>query len=145
MNVFIKYLILLLILKQNHNIFIERHTKKLRLTISAFLPLGFLIVSEFFKIFSSSDNLFSNNSICSIIFCLHCLIDSLYSDTDRRTASERIARNLLEDAISTVRDKKSALFEPCQKITFIAFVSMMPPCATVISRRACLISASHLV
>ncbi len=40
-----------------------------------------------------------------------CLVvDSLYSDTDRRTASERIARNLLEDAISTVRDRKSALF-----------------------------------
>jgi len=40
-----------------------------------------------------------------------CLVvDSLYSDTDRRTASERIARNLLEDALSTIRDKKSALF-----------------------------------
>ncbi len=40
-----------------------------------------------------------------------CLVvDSLYSDTDRRTASERIARNLLEDALSTIRDKNSALF-----------------------------------
>ncbi|MGY4884905.1 MAG: RNase J family beta-CASP ribonuclease [Nanobdellota archaeon] len=40
-----------------------------------------------------------------------CLVvDALYSDTERRTASERIARNLLQDAISNVRDKKSALF-----------------------------------
>ncbi len=38
------------------------------------------------------------------------VIDSLYSDTDRRTASERIARNLLEDAMSTVREKNSAFF-----------------------------------
>lgn len=38
-----------------------------------------------------------------------CLVvDSLYSDTDRRTASERIARNLLEDAMATVRDRNSA-------------------------------------
>ena len=42
---------------------------------------------------------------------IKCLVvDSLYSDTDRRTASERIARNLLEDAMSTVRDKNSAFF-----------------------------------
>ena len=40
-----------------------------------------------------------------------CMIaDALYADTDRRTASERIARNLLEDAISNSRDKKAALF-----------------------------------
>lgn len=40
-----------------------------------------------------------------------CLVvDALYSDTDRRTASERIARNLLEDAMSTVRDKNKAFF-----------------------------------
>lgn len=38
------------------------------------------------------------------------LIDSLYSGTERRTASERIARNLLEDALSYVRDKNAALF-----------------------------------
>jgi len=38
------------------------------------------------------------------------VVDSLYSGTDRRTASERIARNLLEDALSYVRDRKSALF-----------------------------------
>ena len=38
------------------------------------------------------------------------IIDSLYADTDRRTASERIARHLLEDALSVIRDKNSALF-----------------------------------
>ena len=38
------------------------------------------------------------------------VIDALYSGTDRRTPSERIARNLVQDALSTVRDKKSALF-----------------------------------
>jgi len=38
------------------------------------------------------------------------IVDSLYSGVDRRTASERIARNLLEDALSTVRNRKSALF-----------------------------------
>jgi ribonuclease J len=38
------------------------------------------------------------------------VVDSLYSGTDRRTASERIARNLLEDALSYVRDRNSALF-----------------------------------
>ena len=38
------------------------------------------------------------------------VVDSLYSGTDRRTASERIARNLLEDALGVVRDTKSALF-----------------------------------
>ncbi len=42
---------------------------------------------------------------------IKCLVvDSLYADTERRTASERIARNLLEDALSTVRDRNSALF-----------------------------------
>jgi ribonuclease J len=40
-----------------------------------------------------------------------CLVvDSLYADTDRRTASERIARNLLEDALGNIHDKNSALF-----------------------------------
>ncbi len=40
-----------------------------------------------------------------------CLVvDALYSDTDRRTASERIARNLLEDALGNIYDKKSAIF-----------------------------------
>ena len=40
-----------------------------------------------------------------------CLVaDALYADTDRRTASERIARNLLEDALGNIRDRKSALF-----------------------------------
>ena len=40
-----------------------------------------------------------------------CLVvDALYADTDRRTASERIARNLLQDAMDTVRNRKSALF-----------------------------------
>ncbi|MFW6233251.1 MAG: MBL fold metallo-hydrolase RNA specificity domain-containing protein [Nanoarchaeota archaeon] len=37
------------------------------------------------------------------------VIDALYSGTDRRTASERIARNLLEDALSYT-NKKNALF-----------------------------------
>jgi ribonuclease J len=42
---------------------------------------------------------------------IKCLVvDALYSDTDRRTASERIARNLVEDALGTVRDRSSALF-----------------------------------
>ncbi len=40
-----------------------------------------------------------------------CLVvDALYSDTDRRTASERIARNLLEDALGNIHDRNSALF-----------------------------------
>ena len=40
-----------------------------------------------------------------------CLtVDSLYSDTDRRTASEKIARHLLEDAMSTISDRQSAFF-----------------------------------
>ncbi len=38
------------------------------------------------------------------------VVDALYSGVERRTASERIARNLLQEAISTVRDKNSALF-----------------------------------
>jgi ribonuclease J len=38
------------------------------------------------------------------------VIDSLYSGVDRRTASERIAKNLLEDALASVHDKNSALF-----------------------------------
>jgi len=37
------------------------------------------------------------------------IVDALYSGTERRTPSERIAQNLLEDAFSIVRDKKSAL------------------------------------
>jgi len=42
---------------------------------------------------------------------IKCLVvDSLYSDINRRTASERIASNLLEDAINSVRDNSSALF-----------------------------------
>jgi ribonuclease J len=40
-----------------------------------------------------------------------CLVvDSLYSDTDRRTASERVARDLLEDVMSAIRNKNSAFF-----------------------------------
>lgn len=39
------------------------------------------------------------------------VVDSLYSGSDRKTPSERIARDLLEDAFSVARgDKKSALF-----------------------------------
>ena len=38
------------------------------------------------------------------------IVDSLYADTDRRTASERIARNLLQDAMSVIRKKNSAFF-----------------------------------
>jgi ribonuclease J len=42
---------------------------------------------------------------------IKCLVvDSLYADTDRRTASERIARNLLEDAIGNIHDRSSAIF-----------------------------------
>ena len=42
---------------------------------------------------------------------VHALVvDSLYSGTDRRTASERIARNMLEDALSFVRGRENALF-----------------------------------
>ncbi len=42
---------------------------------------------------------------------IHTLVvDALYSDTDRRTASERIARNMVEDAISFVRGRKTAFF-----------------------------------
>ncbi len=37
------------------------------------------------------------------------VLDSLYSRTERKTPSERIARNLVEDAISSVRDRKAAL------------------------------------
>ena len=37
------------------------------------------------------------------------VLDSLYSGTERKTPSERIARNLVEDALGSVRDKKSAL------------------------------------
>ena len=54
--------------------------------------------------FSRIKELGRNKSISCLV------VDSLYSDTDRRTASERIARNLLEDAMSTVRDKNSAFF-----------------------------------
>jgi ribonuclease J len=37
------------------------------------------------------------------------IMGSLYSGTDRKTASERIARHLLEDAMSSVRSRKSVL------------------------------------
>lgn len=37
------------------------------------------------------------------------VMEALYADTERKTPSERIARNLLEDAMSSARDKKSAL------------------------------------
>jgi ribonuclease J len=37
------------------------------------------------------------------------IVDALYSGVDRRTSSERIARNLIEDALSVIRDKNSAL------------------------------------
>jgi ribonuclease J len=37
------------------------------------------------------------------------VLDSLYSGVNRKTASERIARHLLEDALSSVRNRKSAL------------------------------------
>jgi ribonuclease J len=36
--------------------------------------------------------------------------DALYSGTERRTPSERIARNLLDDALSNARGKNTALF-----------------------------------
>lgn len=36
------------------------------------------------------------------------VVDALYSGTERKTPSERIARNLLEDAMSSVRDRKAA-------------------------------------
>ncbi len=45
-----------------------------------------------------------NNSIKCLV------VDSLYADTDRKTPSERIARHLLEDAMSTVRDRNCAFF-----------------------------------
>lgn len=38
------------------------------------------------------------------------VVDSLYSGTDRRTPSERIARNLLQDALSYVHGRDNALF-----------------------------------
>ncbi|RLG11746.1 ribonuclease J [Candidatus Pacearchaeota archaeon] len=38
------------------------------------------------------------------------ILDSLYSGTDRKTPSERIARDLLEEAFSSARNKNSALF-----------------------------------
>ena len=38
------------------------------------------------------------------------VIDALYSDAERRTASERIARNLVQEGLSYARDKDSALF-----------------------------------
>jgi len=37
------------------------------------------------------------------------VVDALYSGTERRTPSERIAQHLLEDAFSTIRNRKSAL------------------------------------
>ena len=36
------------------------------------------------------------------------VLDSLYSGTERKTPSERIARNMVEDAMSSVRDRNSA-------------------------------------
>ena len=42
---------------------------------------------------------------------IKCLVvDSLYADTDRRTASERIERNMVEDEFSRVRKTNSSLF-----------------------------------
>jgi len=38
------------------------------------------------------------------------VVDALYSGTDRRTPSERIARDLLEEAFSNARGKNSAIF-----------------------------------
>jgi len=38
------------------------------------------------------------------------VVDALYSDNERKTASERVARNMVEDAILSVRDRRSALF-----------------------------------
>lgn len=38
------------------------------------------------------------------------VVDSLYSGTDRRTPSERIARNLVEDAMGSIHDRSSAMF-----------------------------------
>lgn len=38
------------------------------------------------------------------------IVDSLYSGSDKRTPSERIARNLLEEAFSNAREKNGALF-----------------------------------
>ena len=37
------------------------------------------------------------------------VLDALYSGTERKTPSERIARNLVEDALGSVRDRKAAL------------------------------------
>ncbi len=37
------------------------------------------------------------------------VLDSLYSGKERKTPSERIARNLVEEAMTTVRDRKSAM------------------------------------
>ena len=38
------------------------------------------------------------------------IVDALYSGTNRKTPSERIAKDLLEEAFSSVRDRNSALF-----------------------------------
>jgi ribonuclease J len=38
------------------------------------------------------------------------IMDSLYSGADRKTPSERIARNLVEEAFSSARNRKAALF-----------------------------------
>jgi len=38
------------------------------------------------------------------------VVDSLYSGVERKSGGEKIARHLLEDAFSLVRDKKSAFF-----------------------------------
>lgn len=37
------------------------------------------------------------------------VLDSLYSGTERKTPSERIARNMVEDAIFSIRDRNSAM------------------------------------
>jgi len=38
------------------------------------------------------------------------IVDALYSGTDKKTASERVASHMLEDAFSTVRNKNCAFF-----------------------------------
>lgn len=38
------------------------------------------------------------------------VVDALYSGTDKKTASERVASHMLEDAFSTVRNKNGAFF-----------------------------------
>ncbi len=40
------------------------------------------------------------------------IVDSLYSSSERKTASEKIARAMLEEVMLTVRNEKSAMFVP---------------------------------